>query len=57
MTRNSGATVNRAAEIGTLEPGKLGDIVLIEGNPLDDSRALLNVKMVIKGGQVVVDKR
>lgn len=57
MTRNSGATVNRAAEIGTLEPGKLGDIVLIEGNPLEHSDALLNVKMVIKGGKVVVDKR
>ena len=57
MTRNAGATVNRAAEIGTLEPGKLGDIVLLEGNPLERSDALLNVKMVIKGGQIVVDKR
>jgi imidazolonepropionase-like amidohydrolase len=57
MTRNSGATVNRATEIGTLEPGKLGDIVLIEGDPLVNSQALLNVKMVIKGGRIVVDKR
>jgi len=57
MTRYSGATVNRAAEIGTLEPGKLGDIVMIEGDPLVNSQALLNVKMVVKGGQIVVDRR
>ena len=57
MTRNSGAAVNRADEIGTLEPGKLADIVLLDGDPLAHSSALLNVKMVIKGGQVVVDKR
>ena len=57
MTRNAAATVNRSADIGTLEPGKQADIVLLGGDPMVHSSALLDVKLVIKGGQVVVDKR
>jgi imidazolonepropionase-like amidohydrolase len=45
------------AEIGTLEPGKLADIVIIDGDPLRDSNALLNVVTTIKGGQVVFEKK
>ena len=45
------------AEIGTLEPGKLADIVIIDGDPLRDSNALLNVVTTIKGGQVVFERQ
>ena len=44
-------------ELGTLEPGKLADIVIVNGNPLTHVYDLLNVTMVIKGGEVVLDKR
>ena len=44
-------------EIGTLESGKLADIVIIDGDPLADVYQLLNVKVVIKGGEIVVDNR
>jgi imidazolonepropionase-like amidohydrolase len=57
MTRNAAATVGRSKEIGTLEPGKLADIVILDGNPLEDIDHLLNVKLVIKGGEIVLDKR
>lgn len=57
LTRNSAAALGRSEEIGTLEAGKLADIVLLEGDPLTDTDALLNVRMVIKGGEVVVDRR
>ncbi len=56
LTRNSAATLGRSHEIGTLEAGKFADIVLVEGDPMTSTDALLNVKMVIKGGEVVVDK-
>jgi imidazolonepropionase-like amidohydrolase len=42
---------------GTLEAGKLADIVVLNGDPLANVSNLLNVAMVIKGGEVVVEKR
>jgi imidazolonepropionase-like amidohydrolase len=57
MGPNSAAFVERSHEIGTLEPGKLADIVVLEGNPLDGYWHLLNARLVIKGGEVVVNKR
>ncbi len=44
-------------EIGTLESGKLADIVIIDGDPLADIADLANVEVVIQGGRVVVDNR
>ena len=36
--------------VGTLTPGKEADIVLVEGNPLDDISAARRVRSVFKGG-------
>jgi imidazolonepropionase-like amidohydrolase len=44
-------------QIGTLEAGKLADMVLVDGNPLVDVMPLLNVVTTIKGGRIVSDKR
>ena len=44
-------------QIGRLSPGFLADIVAVDGNPLDDIRAVYRVKWVMKDGKVVVDKR
>lgn len=51
------ATVNAAellrlgAQTGALQPGKLADIVAVNGNPLDDIRAMERVVFVMKGGK------
>jgi len=37
-------------ELGTVEPGRLADIIVVDGNPLRDMSALRNVVHVIKGG-------
>jgi len=43
--------------VGTLESGKIADIILIDGDPLADLSDLSRVEVVIQGGRVVVDKR
>ena len=40
-------------EIGTLESGKMADLVVLDGNPLADDEALSKIWCVIQGGKVV----
>ena len=39
-------------ELGTLEPGKLADMVIVDGDPLTDVQVMSRVVTVIKGGEV-----
>jgi imidazolonepropionase-like amidohydrolase len=57
MGPNSAAFVDHGADRGTLEAGKLADILILTGNPLDGYWNFLKPVVVIKGGQIVVDKR
>ena len=41
------------SELGTLEPGKIADVIAVPGDPLLDISALERVVMVMKAGQVV----
>ncbi len=40
------------SQIGTIEPGKLADVIAVQGNPLEDIGALAHVTFVMKAGQV-----
>jgi Tol biopolymer transport system component/imidazolonepropionase-like amidohydrolase len=40
------------ADIGSIESGKLADLVVLDANPLDDVRNLRRVRSVIKGGKM-----
>lgn len=44
-------------EVGSVEPGKLADLVAVEGDPLADAAALRRVVLVVKAGEVVLDRR
>ena len=57
MGPNTAAFIEKSDDLGTLEPGKLADIVILDGDPLEGYWNLLNARVVIKGGDVVVDKR
>jgi imidazolonepropionase-like amidohydrolase len=57
MGPNSAKFVDRQNDIGDLKPGKLADIVVLAGNPFDGYWNFLTAVVVIKGGEIVVDKR
>ena len=44
-------------DLGTLEKGKIADIIMVDGDPLKDITALQRVDLVIKEGKVVVDRQ
>lgn len=55
-TRNAAVTLNLEGQIGTLEPGAIADIIVVDGNPLEDIRILQDkrrIEMVIKDGRPV----
>lgn len=43
------------ADLGTVEVGKIADLLIVDSNPLDNIHAIRAVKMVMMGGRVVVD--
>ncbi len=45
--------IGQEKDLGSVEPGKLADFTIIDGDPLTDISATRNVRMVIKDGQVV----
>ena len=51
-TRNFAAMTGLEKDIGTLEPGKLADLIGVGANPLDDIQVLQKVEFVMKSGRV-----
>jgi len=51
-TINGARALNVASKLGSLEAGKLADLFIVRGNPLQDIRATRNVRWVMKGGEL-----
>ena len=56
-TRNAAALCGVGDQLGTVEPGKLADLIAVGANPLDDVNNLRQLQLVIKAGRLVSDKR
>ncbi len=57
ITINTARYLNMENQIGSIEPGKVADIILLQGNPLENIYPMLNTKVVLRSGKIVVDKR
>lgn len=57
LTRVGANILGKQRDLGTVEPGKLADIIVVQGNPLYDITALAHVETVVKGGKVVKSPR
>ena len=59
-TRNAAQALKREHELGTIEAGKLADVIAVDGDPLKDIACLQkkqNIKVVMKEGKVYADRR
>jgi imidazolonepropionase-like amidohydrolase len=56
-TKHAALVCNLEDQLGTIEPGKIADLVIVKGNPLDDLESLLDVQMVIHNGELIRDSR
>ena len=52
-TRDAAHVSGLDGDLGTLEAGKIADVLVVNGNPLADLGALTDVRMVIHGGEVI----
>jgi imidazolonepropionase-like amidohydrolase len=58
-TRTNAELIGMSDRLGTVEPGKLADLIVVNGNPLEDltvfEHGLERVVLVMKGGRIVKD--
>ena len=54
-TQRSASAVGAGDLLGSLEPGKVADVVLLDANPLDDMANTLTIWRVVMGGKVFAE--
>ena len=56
-TKNGADLCGRGSDLGTVEVGKIADLIVVRDNPLDDIENLGHLLLVLKGGRIVADHR
>jgi imidazolonepropionase-like amidohydrolase len=58
-TRNAAQALGRSDTLGTLEPGKMADLLFVDGDPLANIAVLedrARIKLVMIGGRVMIQR-
>lgn len=56
-TRSGARAMGRGGDLGTIQPGRTADLVVLTENPLEDVRHVGSVRTVVKGGEVVYERQ
>jgi imidazolonepropionase-like amidohydrolase len=56
-TAGAARHIGRNDDLGSIAPGKRADLVVVDGNPVQDIGALRRIVLVIKNGEIVIDNR
>ncbi len=56
-TRHGAAICGVGDELGTIEVGKVADLIVVGANPLDDINNVRKLQLVMQNGEIVSDKR
>ncbi len=49
-TKSGAEIIGRGSDLGTIEPGKLADLIMVTGDPLSNIQLLAKIERVMKGG-------
>jgi imidazolonepropionase-like amidohydrolase len=55
-TRNAAHVCGLERELGTLEPGKLADVLVVDGDPLTDVHVLTQTRLVLRDGVIIMQE-
>lgn len=55
-TKKAAENLGQGNEIGTIETGKLADMIIVAGNPAIKISDTRNIKLVMKDGRILIDK-
>jgi len=54
-TRNAAENLGKMSELGTIEEGKLADMIVVSGDPLEDISNTRCISLMMKNGKILVD--
>ena len=55
-TKNAAQNLAKAGELGTVESGKLADVIAVSGDPLKSIGDTREIKLVIKDGEILINR-